>query len=235
MSTLFISDLHLSKENAAAGELFLRFLEQRAPATEALYILGDLFEVWLGDDLILPEYQAYLAALKSVTGKGLPIYVMHGNRDFLLGEQFEQISGCRLLEDPSVVNLYGTPSLLMHGDLLCTDDISYQQLRRMLRDPQWIETFLGKTPEERIDLAKQLREKSREQTGQKAAYIMDVNPQAVADAFRQHDVKRIIHGHTHRQGTHQTDTGERLVLGDWNETGSVLVCNVEGCSLEVFK
>ncbi|HEY9148491.1 MAG TPA: UDP-2,3-diacylglucosamine diphosphatase, partial [Gammaproteobacteria bacterium] len=146
MSTLFISDLHLSGERPETIRLFLDFLAGEARQAEALYILGDLFEAWLGDDVILPEYQPVLEALKALSDSGVALRVMHGNRDFLLGERFAALSGCRLVDDPLVIDLYGTPTLLMHGDLLCSDDHAYQALRLQLRDPQWVAGFLSKSP-----------------------------------------------------------------------------------------
>ncbi|MDH5786454.1 MAG: UDP-2,3-diacylglucosamine diphosphatase [Chromatiales bacterium] len=232
MSTLFISDLHLSAERPAIGGLFLKFLAEQATEAEALYILGDLFEAWLGDDLIPPEVTPILDALRSLSEGGTDLYIMHGNRDFLLGETFAERCATTLLADPTVIDLYGTPTLLMHGDLLCTDDLPYQQMRQMLRAPQWISEFLAKPADERIAFARSLRERSKKETGEKLDAIMDVNAATVAEYAEHHHVQRIIHGHTHRPAIHHTNGLERCVLGDWYEQGSLLRCDSSGCRLE---
>jgi UDP-2,3-diacylglucosamine hydrolase len=234
MSTLFISDLHLSQERPAIGGKFLQFLAEQAPQAEALYILGDLFEVWLGDDLIPPEVQAILNAMRTLQQHGVPLYVMHGNRDFLLGQRFAKLSGATLLDDPCVIDLYGTPTLLMHGDLLCTDDVPYHEMRQMLRNPAWIESFLARVPAERIAFAQSLRERSKQETGEKAAAIMDVNAATVREYLARYNVSRLIHGHTHRPMIHHEHGIERCVLGDWYEQGSVLCCDVNGCHLDTL-
>ena len=236
MATLFISDLHLSGERPAITEQFLRFLAGPARGAEALYILGDLFEAWIGDDAVGEEQRPILAGLHALRETGVPIYVMHGNRDFLLGPGFESMSGTCLLPDPTTIDLYGVPTLLMHGDTLCTDDTAYQKFRRMVRDPQWQAALLAKTPAERIALAREYREMSATETAQKAETIMDVNQEAVAQTFREHGVDRLIHGHTHRPAVHDLNIDgravRRIVLGDWYEQGSVLTCTAQGCELE---
>lgn len=232
MSTLFISDLHLSAERPAIGGLFLKFLAEQAPHAEALYILGDLFEAWLGDDLIPPTVEPILNALRTLSENGIPVYVMHGNRDFLLGTRFAELSGATLLDDPTLVDLYGTPTLLLHGDLLCTDDLPYHEMRKMLRNPEWIREFLSKGPEERIAFAKSLRERSKKETGEKDDAIMDVNANTVTAYAERFRVSRIIHGHTHRPAIHREGDLERCVMGDWYEQGSVLRCDPDGCRLE---
>jgi len=233
MSTLFISDLHLNAERPETIRLFLDFLAGEARTAEALYILGDLFEAWLGDDLVPAEYQPVLTALKALADSGVVIYVMHGNRDFLLGTQFEQASGCHLVEDPLYLDLYGNPTLLMHGDLLCSDDLPYQAMRQQLRAPDWISAFLAKPAAERIAFAQGLRERSRMETGEKAESIMDVNQQTVTRYLQEYGVKRLIHGHTHRPAIHrhQLDGDEaiRYVLPEWKEHGGALRCDAEGC------
>ncbi|MGM0593345.1 MAG: UDP-2,3-diacylglucosamine diphosphatase [Pseudomonadota bacterium] len=238
MASLFIADLHLSAERPETTRLFLDLLSTEAPRADGLYILGDLFEAWLGDDLILPEYQPVLEALKELRQRGVPIYVMHGNRDFLLGERFERLSGCQLLEDPFRLELYGTPTLLMHGDLLCTDDHDYMALRRQLRDPQWVAAFLNKPAAERLAFARQLRERSQRETGEKSETIMDVNPDTVRRYLQQHQATRLIHGHTHRPGEHthslERSTAQRYVLPDWGEHGGLLRCDANGCRAERF-
>lgn len=231
MPTLFISDLHLSGERPAIGGLFLKFLQQQASGADALYILGDLFEAWLGDDAIPPEAETILSAMKQLHDHGTPVFAMHGNRDFLLGEGFARLSGCTLLDDPTVIDLYGTPTLLMHGDLLCTDDIPYQEMRSMLRAPEWVADFLGKPVEERIAFAQALRERSKKETGEKDEVIMDVNSDTVQNYLSQYQVTQLIHGHTHRPAVHYENNHTRFVLGDWYEQGSVLSCDETGCVL----
>lgn len=235
MTTLFISDLHLSEERPAITERFVRFLQEDAPAAEALYILGDLFEAWLGDDMVLPEYHRAITALKALGDRGVPIYVMHGNRDFLLGEEFCRQSGATLLDDPAIIDLYGTPTLLLHGDTLCTDDVDYQKFRSMVRDPAWQSALLARSPEERLALAREYRDMSQNEMSHKAEAIMDVNPQAVEQLMRETGIYHMIHGHTHRPGRHEFEVdgqpATRIVLGDWYEQGSVLVCSAAGCQL----
>jgi UDP-2,3-diacylglucosamine hydrolase len=226
MAVLFISDLHLSGERPAILGLFQSFLAGEAARAEALYILGDLFEAWLGDDAVTPDSQPVLDGLKRLTGTGVPVYVMRGNRDFLLGERFARLTGCRLLADEHVIDLYGNPTLLLHGDTLCTDDVEYQQVRAMVRSPAWQQAFLAKSIDERIRFAREARAKSREVTQNKAEEIMDVNAQAVGAALERHGVSRLIHGHTHRPAVHRHDlhgkAATRIVLGDWYSQSSVL-------------
>lgn len=239
MPTLFVSDIHLCADRPATTRLFLDFLEQRAASAEALYILGDLFEAWLGDDFILPEFRPVIAALKKLTGAGVPVYFMHGNRDFLIGETFAELSGCRLIPDPKVIDLHCRAALLMHGDTLCTDDVAYQEMRGKLRSLTWIRAFLEKSAEERMAFARELRERSRTATGAKEDYVMDVNRGTVTRILEKFDISLLIHGHTHRPGTHDITVkgraGQRIVLGDWAETGSVLTCDAEGCRLETVR
>ena len=240
MATLFISDLHLSAQRPAVITLFLDFLRRRAAQADALYILGDLFEYWIGDDAAREaEFAPIVDALYRYTQGGPPTYIMHGNRDFLISAGFEQASGCRLLPDPSLIDLYGEQVLLMHGDTLCTDDVSYQDFRRMVRDPQWIAGFLRKGMDERNAMVRSMRETSKAATAEKKPEIMDVNAEAVAAVMRQHGVRHLIHGHTHRPAQHilQLDGREvrRTVLGDWYEQGSVLVCDTQGCVLDALR
>lgn len=236
MTTLFISDLHLSKDQPEILRLFLSFLEGPAARADALYILGDLFEAWLGDDLILPEYQPALDTLRQLTHSGVPVYVMHGNRDFLLGAQFSAATGCALISDPAVIELYGTPTLLMHGDLLCSDDVDYQKLRRQLRDDKWISQFLALPAQERINFAQNLRQQSKQETRYKSDVIMDVNSETVGDYMSKYGVTRLIHGHTHRPALQDDDAGnKRYVLGDWHAGHAVvLLCDETGCVLENY-
>jgi UDP-2,3-diacylglucosamine hydrolase len=235
-NTLFISDLHLSDERPEITALFLHFLHNAAAKTQALYILGDLFEVWLGDDAVLPAYQPVLEGLRTLTGSGVPVYVMHGNRDFLMGGLFARQSGCRLIPDPTIIDLNGERTLLMHGDTLCSDDLEYQRFRIQVRDPETRKQFLGLPIEQRIAVAKHYREQSRIRTRDKAEEIMDVNQQTVANTMREYGVRRLIHGHTHRPAIHcfclDDRPARRMVLGDWYEQGSMLICDSAGCQLK---
>lgn len=236
MSTLFISDLHLSGERENITELFIKFLDQRASKADALYILGDLYEVWPGDDMIQPDYLSSISKLKQLSDNGLPLYVMQGNRDFLMSERFAEISGAKLIEDPTIIDLYGTPTLLMHGDTLCTDDIDYQKFRVMVRDSSWKEKFFSLPNEERLAMTTKYRKVSKVETAKKSMDIMDVNQQAVETTMQEHNIKQLIHGHTHRPAIHDfsinNEKMKRIVLGDWFEQGSVLICDESGCLLE---
>lgn len=235
MTTLFISDLHLTEERPEIITLFRAFLREEATQAEALYILGDLFEAWLGDDAVLPGIKPVLNELSALTKKGVPVFVMVGNRDFLIGKQFEKITGCQLLSDPSVVNLYGTDTLLMHGDTLCTDDVDYQEFRKQVRSPAWQSAALAKTIEERIAMAREARAESQARTQEKSEDIMDVNAEAVTEAFREHSIDQLIHGHTHRPAIHQLTVdgapATRIVLGDWYDQSSVLRVSENGFEL----
>jgi UDP-2,3-diacylglucosamine hydrolase len=234
--TLFISDLHLDPGRGEITELFLDFLRTGARQAEALYILGDLFEAWVGDDDDSEHHHTIVEALSDLTGHHVPVYLMHGNRDFLIGEQFEHLSGCTLIQDPTIIDLHGTKTLLMHGDTLCTDDVDYQKFRSLVRDPHWRGQFLSKSLAERYAIADALRKKSQAATSEKAQAIMDVNQQAVEQTFREYEVPQLIHGHTHRPAVHEFSVDgkpvRRIVLGDWYEQGSLLRCNDSGCHLE---
>lgn len=229
MTIRLISDLHLHPGAPEVTEGFLDWLEKDAPGSDTLYILGDLFDAWIGDDLLDlgdadPSGHAPLAtrvakALRHLAEAGTAIELMHGNRDFLLGERFAEHAGADLLVDPSVVSPAGKPILLMHGDSLCTRDEAYQAFRVRARDPQWQQQVLAMPIPERLQLARQLREQSGEATSSKAEEIMDVTPGDVVDTMREHGVDTLIHGHTHRPAIHDfTIDGRparRLVLGDW--------------------
>ncbi|MBE9515817.1 MAG: UDP-2,3-diacylglucosamine diphosphatase [Proteobacteria bacterium] len=235
MSTLFISDLHLSGERPEINVLFLKFLANEARQADALYILGDLFEYWIGDEAMAhPDHAPIVAALRALTDAGVPLYIMVGNRDFLIGEGFAAATGCQLIDDPTVINLYSKPVLLMHGDTLCTDDHDYQKLRLMLRNPDWRKAFLAKSVEERIEMAQHIREQSKEAIAGKQAQIMDVNQDAVETVMREHGAATLIHGHTHRPDTHTFTSNNknmtRHVLADWYQSGSVLHCDAQQCN-----
>jgi UDP-2,3-diacylglucosamine hydrolase len=221
--SLLISDLHLSGAVPETLARFREFLEQRAPGTDALYILGDLFDTWIGDDDDNPPGPAVRGWLRALVDSGTPVHIQHGNRDFLIGEQFCEQSGASLLEEEAVVTLSGRQALLMHGDTLCTDDTAYQQARQMLRNPAFIRDFLSRTLAERAAIADGYRRQSGEATSLLAAEIMDVNAGAVAAAMARHGVDCLIHGHTHRPGRHslQDGRGERIVLGEWHPDRAV--------------
>ena len=227
MSRLFVSDVHLDASAPAAIEQFLSFLDTHAKNAEALYILGDLFEVWVGDDDSDADKKTVAAALRALTTRGVACFILHGNRDFLLGRGFCDETGCRLLPDPVVAEFDGERVLLTHGDALCVDDHSYQELRSVVRTAPWQRRFLALPLADRELLANQARAGSRQHTSRTIPKIMDVNSDAVAQAFRVAGVRRMIHGHTHRPGIHDTaidgTPAQRIVLGAWYEQGSYLV------------
>jgi len=226
MTRLFVSDVHLGADSQGAIEQFLGFLRTQAAHAEALYILGDLFESWVGDDDRSEAAQTVCTALQSLTAGGVPCFVLHGNRDFLLGPGFCARSGCRLMSDPVIVELDGERVLITHGDALCTDDHSYQELRTMVRDERLQRCFLALPLEHREVLVDEVRAGSRRHTARTVPTIMDVNGEAVATAFRVAGVRRMIHGHTHRPGIHALtvdgEPAQRIVLGAWYEQGSCL-------------
>jgi UDP-2,3-diacylglucosamine hydrolase len=226
VSRLFVSDVHLDASAPPAVEQFVAFLGTHAARAEALYILGDLFEAWVGDDDTGADKRAVRRALRALTAGGVACFVIHGNRDFLLGSAFCDDTGCRLLPDPVVAEFGGERVLLTHGDALCTDDHSYQELRSIVRTAPWQRRFLALPLADRELLANQARAGSRQHTTRTIPQIMDVNPEAVAKAFRVAGVRRIIHGHTHRPGIHETliegAPAQRIVLGAWYEQGSYL-------------
>lgn len=238
MTTLFISDLHLESDRPEISEQFLAFLDGEARGAEALYILGDLFEVWLGDDDPNPYYLDMKLALRALSIAEVPVFFMHGNRDFMIGQQFAADTGITILDDPTVVNIYGRNVLLSHGDALCTDDVQYQQVRTMTRDPQWQSMMLAKSIEERIAFAVQAREQSIARGESINAEITDVNQDAVVAMLRKYRVDTMLHGHTHRPAVHDIDLGSstatRIVMGDWYEQGSVVRWDPLGPRLEVM-
>lgn len=224
--------------DAATPEItrqFVDFLEGEARRSEALYILGDLFESWVGDDAADPHQITAMEALKSLTGSGVPCFVMHGNRDFLLGPRFCEMTGARLLPDPLIVTLYGERVLVMHGDALCTDDRAYQRLRATVRDPEWQREFLALSIAARRSLAGAARVGSQAHTAALDYAIADVNPDSVAAALRAAGTSTLLHGHTHRPAIHPLDVDgracTRIVLGDWHARGSVLRWDLGGPEL----
>lgn len=233
--TLFISDLHLGPGAPGAGATLLKFLREAAPGADALYVLGDLFEYWIGDDALeQPMEHEVAAAFRALSDSGVPVYFMHGNRDFLVGRRFATASGMKLLADPTLIDLYGTPTLLMHGDTLCTDDVEYQKFRRKTRNPLVQRLFLALPLALRKRIALNLRGRSRQAKREKDMAIMDVSPAAVEEVLRRHAYPRIIHGHTHRPARHEHRLDgkacERWVLADWYDHGSYLRCDANGCA-----
>lgn len=230
MNTLFISDLHLEPAHPGITRLFLDFLQNQAIHADALYILGDFFAAWLGDDDLTEFNQTIIQALKNLTDKGVPVYFMHGNRDFMIGHEFMRQTGCRLLADPTVINLYGLPTLLMHGDSLCTEDKAYLRFRRIARNSLYQKIAMYTPLAWRRAFAQGMR-RPRAQPINK--YIMDATPQEINRVMQQHNVTLLIHGHTHRPAIHNFDIDNqsvcRIVLSDWSdEMGSVLVCEADG-------
>lgn len=232
--SLFISDLHLCDSRPQISRLFFEFLETHARSAEALYILGDLFESWVGDDEDTPLSRSVVGALRRLSDHGVAVYLMHGNRDFLLAQQFSDASGAHLLADPTLLDLYGQPTLLMHGDTLCTDDKSYLAFRAQVRDPAWQAGFLAQSLAVRRTMAQQARSQSEHAKQEKAAAIMDINQQAVIEILREYAYPRLIHGHTHRPARHDLQVDghacERWVLPDWYDSGGYLRCDAAGCS-----
>ena len=236
MSTLFVSDLHLDAAWPEATRQFLALLGVAARDADALYILGDLFETWIGDDDIDAPRASICDGLRALNDSGVPCFVMHGNRDFLLAEGFAARSGCQLLPDPTVIELYGERVLLSHGDALCSDDVSYQRLRASVRRPRWQRRFLRLPRATRNIVAGAARAGSQQHTQRSEPQIMDVAAAAVASGLRACGVRRLIHGHTHRPGIHQFDLdgapATRVVLGAWYEQGSLL--RVTGADYELL-
>lgn len=238
MTTLFISDLHLDGSRPDISAQFLDFLEREAQRAQALYILGDLFEAWIGDDDPDPDKRRVIAGLRAVTNAGVPTFLIHGNRDFLIGRRFCRETGIELLADGTVIDLYGRRVLLMHGDLLCIDDHAYQRLRRIVRNPLVQFVMRRLTLRQRQRLAERMREGSKEHIASMdiaAPQIMDVNQDEVRRTFARYGVDCIIHGHTHRPAVHELQIdghkAVRIVLGDWYEQGSVLRWNRDGFEL----
>ena len=242
-ATLFISDLHLAGERPAINRLFFSFLREQASRAAMLYVLGDLFEYWIGDEELDaadgdPLARKVAEAFGALSRGGVAVRLMHGNRDFLIGQRFCEVSGARLLQDPTVEKIGGARTLLMHGDTLCTDDLDYQAWRKVARSRDWQREFLAKTLPERRKALQALREKSKEVVGAKPAQIMDVNQGAVREALREHRLTRLVHGHTHRAARHRLEVDgrpcERWVLPDWYERGGYLSIDDAGPRLVSF-
>lgn len=238
MATLLISDLHLQEERPDITRAFLHFLATRARHADALYILGDFFEVWVGDDGMSAYQQSIARALRELTDSGTRLYLMHGNRDFLIGKQFCRETGAVLLNDPSLVSIEGQRVLLLHGDSMCTRDLAYMKLRRWLRNPLSLFILRHLPLGTRFKLARKLRSESQAQTRMKATEIIDVTPELIPQIMARHGVTLLIHGHTHRPATHHlTVNGQparRIVLGDWDRQGWALQADREGFNQEPF-
>ncbi|WP_158969730.1 UDP-2,3-diacylglucosamine diphosphatase [Paraglaciecola sp. L3A3] len=233
--TYFISDLHLSAERDDINQCLFTFMREQAPQAEALYVLGDLFEMWIGDD-DLNEFTLSIAnAFNRLKNQGVPIYFIHGNRDFLVRDKFAKLAGMTLLPEQVVVDLYGEPTLLMHGDELCTKDVAYQKFRKKARGWWWPKLMLSLPLNTRRKLAKKGRETSQKNHKNLTSEIMDVTPEDVVLSMQQHQVKRLIHGHTHRPAIHDLvidgQTAQRIVLGDWYDQGSILKVSSAGVNL----
>ncbi len=235
-NVLFISDLHLSSERPHPLTLFQQFISEIAPDAHALYILGDFFEAWVGDDTLTDPFNRTLVdRLKSLSLLGVKVFFLAGNRDFLVGPAFAQAAGLTLLEDPTEIDLFGVSTLITHGDQFCTDDIEYQEFRKQVRNPTWQKHFLAQPLQQRLDLAVALRERSEHAKADKMPTIMDANEVAICDTLVSHPVSRIIHGHTHRPACHEFCVDnkiiQRWVLPDWYESGGYLTCDERGCRL----
>lgn len=235
---LLISDLHLEQERPDITRAFLDLLGGRAREAQALYILGDFFEVWVGDDAMSPYQLSICQALRELSDSGTQIFLMHGNRDFMLGKAFCKAAGATLLNDPSVVDFYGEPVLLMHGDSLCTRDEAYMRMRRYLRNPLTLWILRHLPLRTRHTLARKLRNESRAQTRMKANDIVDVTPEEVPRVMQAFGVHTLVHGHTHRPAIHKLQLGEqaakRIVLGDWDRQGWALQVDEQGFQLAAF-
>lgn len=237
--TLFISDLHLTIERPEVTQKFLQLLKGRATQAKALYILGDLFDTWIGDDDFSPPIKTVKKHLKALTQQGTPVFYIHGNRDFLIGQRFSKDSGVTLLDEYSVIDLYGTPTLLTHGDLLCTDDLAYQEFRLKSHSPAWQKNVLSKPLILRILYARWYRLRSFFHKRKKSQDIMDVNQATVANIMAQYQTTRLIHGHTHRPAVHELKinhlSGQRFVLAEWKkDSARVLAWTESGYTQEAI-
>jgi len=238
MATLFIADLHLSIQEPAITAGFLHFLQRQAVHADALYILGDLFEIWIGDDDPSPLHAEIALALNTLRQRGVPCFFIHGNRDLLIGKGFAQASGMTILAQEQLLTLYDRPILILHGDTLCTDDLAYQRYRRRV-NRRWMQRLFLMLPlKRRVRIGQRLRSGSQQANQVKSKTIMDVNPQAVMDAFSRYDVKWMIHGHTHRPAIHTVTLPDgkahRAVLGAWHQQGSMIKVTRESVELVEF-
>ncbi len=234
-NSVFLSDVHLDATRPEVTEQLVAFLDALPANTERLYIVGDLFEAWIGDDAPGPVGEQFISILRGLTERQIEGFFTHGNRDFLIGEQFAASTGFRILPDETVIDCYGTQVLLLHGDTLCTDDTDYQTLRSMLRNPDFQANLMSMSVAQRLDMAQQLRSASASEMSNKREDIMDVNQQAVVSALQKHGVDMMLHGHTHRPCVHHFDVDgrecQRIVLGDWFEQGSIVQWSKNGFKL----
>jgi len=239
MPIYFVSDIHLKPERPDLTRAFSYFLEHTATDATQLYLLGDIFEAWIGDDCPTPGLDELLTQLKTLSSKGCEIFFQHGNRDFLVGEAFCKSIGATLLPEELVLPLPIGDTVILHGDQLCTDDTEYMQFRALVRNPQWQQDFLSKSLQERLEIARQLRDASKQRTTEKAEYITDVNADAVKQTFAKHEVGLMIHGHTHRPDIHSVELAaqeaKRIVLGDWDKLGWYLKVDQTGYDLVSFE
>ncbi len=240
MTTFFISDLHLDAERPQITRLFSEFVDSEARHADALYILGDLFEAWVGDDDPSEVGNVVANKLRVVSDSGVPVYFIRGNRDFLVGDDYARRAGMTILSDPAVVMLHGKPAMLMHGDTLCTDDVAYQRFRAQTRHPDWQKAFLAQPLPARLAFAQQARAASKAhqsslQSQGSMETITDVTPASVDATFSRYGIDTLIHGHTHRPATHAHAGGQRIVLGDWYEQGSVLRADEHGLALHALR
>jgi len=239
-----ISDLHLTQSRADLFGLFKHYMLKIAPKSNQLFVLGDLFEVWIGDDCLLEKnpatqlYHEVISLFENYTKQHGELFFMHGNRDFLLSEKFAKSTGGQLISEPFLINLLENKVALMHGDILCTDDVAYQEFRSMVRNPSWQQEFLSYPIEKRVEIAAELREQSKQAQTEKTNEIMDVNQDSVTDFFKQNDIDWLIHGHTHRQATHKLIVNnknvKRIVLSDWDSKGFYLAIDNQSCSEHYF-
>lgn len=238
MAILFASDLHFEDQRPDMLRAFFRLLDENRGGLQQLFLLGDIFEVWLGDDTPSACADALADKLRELAKDGVEVFLMHGNRDFLLGQQYARRCSATLIHEPFLLNLGGRKTALMHGDSLCTLDADYMTFRKMVRDPQWITQFLAKPLQERIAIGRALREKSQQSAQQKQEMIMDVTPAEVVSVMEQLGVELLIHGHTHRPAVHEVAlngrTGQRMVLGDWYQQGWYLLADANSIELRPF-
>lgn len=239
MPTFFVADLHLHESRPHVTQSFYHFLQEQVSGAEALYILGDFFDVWIGDDDDAPLVDEVARQLRALSDQGTALFLMHGNRDFLLGDAFVKRAGAQLIAEGTVINLYKTPTLLMHGDDLCTGDLQYQAFRQQVRAPEWQAALLAQSLPARRTLAAKIRAESQSMNALKAEDIMDVDEKEVVRVMKKAGVTRLIHGHTHRPARHQmtidATPAERIVLGDWHDLGWCVKAETDALNLLSWK
>ena len=230
----FISDLHLSENTPSVTEGFFEFLKTAAQELSHLYILGDLFEAWVGDDDNSELATNVMQKINRATRNGLEIFFIHGNRDFLCGQKFAEQSNITLLPDPFFLNFFDQKIALSHGDNFCTEDLEYIKFKKKVRSEKWQQEFLQKPLDDRLNIASNMRDASQKNNSNKDISIMDVTPNAIQEFFAEHRIDLLIHGHTHRPNTHQINSGTRIVLGDWHKTGWCLMLDEQQQELKEF-